>query len=254
MDINALTAQLEAQAAAAPEATVTPAQAAPVTIQAQAKARPIPAPAAPQAEYEPGEFTAQMDTLKVKTIESYRDRMLLAFADRIVYERTKPKDSTKIVKNLEKVAQRLTSEIATKVLLAADVPAEFVNREHNTGNRFNIYALDKLADLIVGVTSGVFENKVNNAIVRSLFTCRAAEISFTPAVQLACASNEVRVSAGIDKFLTRHSMSAATAPTQKSSTLSALELLGVVSDIGDGRQAIYQLKANPIVRRLEAKL
>lgn len=118
MDINALTAQLEAQAAAAPEATVIPAQAAPVTIQAQAKASPIPASAAPQAEYEPGDFTAQMDTIKPRTIESYRDRMLLAFADRIVYERTKPKDSSKIVKNLEKVAQRLASEIATKVLLA----------------------------------------------------------------------------------------------------------------------------------------
>lgn len=154
---------------------------------------------------------------------------------------------------LKSYAGRLSNDSVVKVLAALKFDTGFVNQQRGS-KRYNVYAVDKVADIAAALAGVAIRNKVNNAIVRSLFACRAAGLEFTGLIADAAVSDKVRVQDHIKKVLVRHSVSESTVDTQRSSTMSALQLFGVVENVGSRNAPVWRLTDTPQTRALEERL
>jgi hypothetical protein len=183
--------------------------------------------------------------------EAKKVEIVMSFEDRIAFEKAQPGLSSKMVPNLEAEQKKMATIGAAGLFLAMDIDPGFINREVSTGSRFNVYALQKVNDLIVALDGGFMQNAINKAIVQSLFNFRDAGIPFTGNAALAAASDKVKADRAITKHLVRHTVSANTASTQKSSTMTALKTLGIVENTGTRGNEVWTLTDTPATRRLE---
>lgn len=176
-----------------------------------------------------------------------------AIDEREAFEERKSSTNSSIKKTLSSARKALTlSATPARVFIAANVDESFINRTLHEGSKYNVYAIGKLADLVVGAGEGVIRNAINMACMKSLFACRKAGVPFTMDIAKACASDKIRtIDPAVKKILVRHTVSESTAPTQASSTMQALATLGVVSVSGSGRNPTYTLTDAPITKRLE---
>jgi hypothetical protein len=165
-------------------------------------------------------------------------------------------DNENIHKTLKKVRAAFTaSKNAARVMLATSVDPNFLNRSIAEGARYNVYALGKFADIVGALTDRQINNAINMACMKSLFLARNNKVPFTSNMAKACASDKLRdIEPSVKKWLVRHTVSASTAPTQASSTMQALETLGIVTRTGTRRDSIYTLTNHPAVAKLEKKL
>lgn len=183
--------------------------------------------------------------------EGMKAEIVMSFEDRINFEKAQPGLSSKMIPNLEAEQKKMATIGAAGLFLAMDIDPAFINREVSTGSRFNVYALQKVNDLIVALDGGFLQNAINRAIVASLFNFRDAGIPFTGAAALAAVSDKVKADRAITKHLVRHTVSANTASTQKSSTMTALKTLGIVENTGARGNEVWTLTDTPATRRLE---
>ncbi|QNH71652.1 hypothetical protein V1VFAS_035 [Rhizobium phage V1VFA-S] len=183
--------------------------------------------------------------------EAKKGEIVMSFDDRIAFEKAQPGLSSKMIPNLEAEQKKMATIGAAGLFLAMDIDPGFINREVSTGSRFNVYALQKVNDLIVALDGGFMQNAINKAIVQSLFNFRDAGIPFTGNAALAAASDKVKADRAITKHLVRHTVSANTASTQKSSTMTALKTLGIVENSGTRGNEVWTLTDTPATRRLE---
>jgi len=95
---------------------------------------------------------------------------------------------------------------------------------------------------------------INIAVMKSMFKFRAAGLSFTGEMAKCCASDKIRIAASLSKELVRYTVSASTAPTQASSTMQALQTLGVVINKGSPKLPVYELTDTPATTRLQSLL
>lgn len=158
-----------------------------------------------------------------------------------------------IQKTLDKARRAFTLPSAGAVLLACGTDEAFVNRSMHDGKRYNVYAMGKLADITNALNGGLITNQINNAIMRSLFAFRRAGVAFTGDMAKAAASDKIRVDNAMKAILVRHTVSASTAPTQASSTLQAMETLGLVTRSGH-KNPVFELTDAPAVAKLEEAL
>lgn len=196
-------------------------------------------------------------------LASYEDALVTAMAHKIAaevdiratFEDEKNPENTSIQRTLKKVRSELVTKRAARVMLATNTDPSFINRVLHDGSRYNVYALGKYADLVRSLVDGHgLNNAINNAVAKSLFRCKNAGIMFTGEIAKAAASDKIRLDPSIAKTLVRHTVSSSTAPTQASSTMSALQTLGVVKIEGSTRNPTYRVTENPIASFLEAKL
>lgn len=174
-----------------------------------------------------------------------------AFDDRATFENTLRPGSTGIQEKLKAGVKKIGTLGAARSILAANVDPNFVNRSLLEGRRFNIYAVDKIADLLLGVSQGRIHNAINSAIVKSLFKFRDAGQPFTGLAALAAASDKIKIEKGMAALLVRHTVAAATAQTQSSSTMNALLTMGAVVNVGSHKSPVWQLTTAPVVAELE---
>lgn len=174
-----------------------------------------------------------------------------AFTTRKDFEKAQPGLSSKMIPNLEAEEKKMATIGAAGLFLAMDIDPSFINREVSTGSRFNVYAFQKVNDLIVALDGGFMQNAINRAIVASLFNFRDAGIPFTGTAALCAVSDKIKADRAIAKHLVRHTVSANTASTQKSSTMTALKTLGIVTNSGPRGQEVWALTDTPQTRRLE---
>lgn len=190
------------------------------------------------------------------TVLDFTARIAAQFDERAAYEALKASDNANIQKTLAKSRTKLASTTSARFLLAANVSETFINRVEHKNARFNVYALDKVSDLIAAIsfssdTQKRSMNAINNACVRSIFKLANAKFEFTHKLAIACASDKIIVDdAKLSKMLTRHNVSASTASTQASSTMQALLTLHVVSEAKANNEVIYTLNDNKIVDAL----
>lgn len=177
-----------------------------------------------------------------------------AFDERGAYEAlTNPANDT-IQDKLKGYRGKLTTPGIIGLMVATNIDAAFLNRSMNEGKRFNVYSVDKLADLLHGINSGHMKNAINIAVMKSLFKFRAAGMAFTGLAAQAAASDKVKVEKGMTALLVRHTVAAGTAPTQSSSTMNALSVLGVVVNKGSQKFPLWELTDAPVVERLRVVL
>jgi hypothetical protein len=232
--IAALEPELKAQMIAAIDETIEAAADVPVT----------PAP------QELSEIVAEIP-------ETIRQQMLAninqEFDTRQAFEKAMRPGNDNIQKSLTGYRKKMALPGIAALMVATNLPASIINRELVEGNRFNVYAIDKINDILHGLNSGHFKNAINIAVMRSLFKFRKAGVSFTGLAAAAAASDKVIVDKQMNALLIRHTVSASTAPTQSSSTMNALQALGVVTNSGTAKHPIWNLTTNPIVAELEKK-
>jgi len=176
------------------------------------------------------------------------------FDAREIAERQKNLDNDSIVKSLRKSRSKLGSLTAAAVLIAASVDEGFINRTIHTGAAYNVYAIDKVADIVAALGGSTMKNAINIAVMKSMFKFRAAGLSFTGEMAKCCASDKIRIAASLSKELVRYTVSASTAPTQASSTMQALQTLGVVINKGSPKLPVYELTDTPATTRLQSLL
>lgn len=172
------------------------------------------------------------------------------FAERARFEKDANPANSNIQKTLAKLIRAYDGPNMRRALVVLGVSAGHINETELGTKRRNVYALDKIRDVIYGAVTGHLKNAINLACITSLFKLETAQVAFTGKVALACASDKVAVDAQLKSLLKRHTVAEATASTQASSTMTALEVLGVVKNTGTRNFPIYVLQDTPLTRRL----
>lgn len=253
-DVSAGAAALESEAEVLAEAEAAAAPAAPETP-ATTEPEAAPADETVVIAHVPGDLKEMVKNVTPEAVATKQTEVNAEFSSRIAFEKAQPGLSAKMVPNLEASQKRLSSLAAAGLFCAVDLDPAFINREVAVGSRFNVYALQKVGDLVVGMTGGFLQNAINRAVLLSLFNFRDAGMPFNGDAALAAVSDKVKIERAIAKHLVRHTVSANTASTQKSSTMNALEVMGVVtSNKLKGKAEIFTLTDTPQTRRLEEVL
>jgi hypothetical protein len=121
--------------------------------------------------------------------------------------------------------------------------------------RYNVYAIQKYADLVAFSVRGDMMNAINNAVVRSMFRVLDAGLTWDmEAAKAACANRYPVKDAAIRGLLTRHTVDVKTAPTQSSSTMQALVTMGVVKAEGSAKNPTYRFTDKPVVQKFRELL
>lgn len=254
-ELAALSAQLDAEAEVIEAATPVVAE---IEI-VQAQAEPTVAPA---AVIEPiaivhveGDLKEMVERISSEDAGAMTKKIADSFSDRIAFEKLQPGLSSKMVPNLEAAATKMATIGTAAIFAAINVDPAFINREVATGSRFNVYGLQKVNDVVTGLGAGILQNAINRSILMSMFNFRAAGVPFTGNAALGAVSDKIKVDRAISKHLVRHTVSQSTASTQKSSSMNALEVLGIVtSNKLRGDAEVFTLTDTPQTRRLEKVL
>jgi len=195
------------------------------------------------------EVIAAIDEEQAKT---YAIQVGAALSDREAFEKARPDYKDRILKSLDKARRNLATVRAARVLIAAGVDPNFLNRSVHEGARYNVYALDKLSDIVNGlITGNEVGNAINRACMVSMFRARANGVTWNMKLAKAAASKQVPVDSAVKKWLLRHTVSPSTAPTQASSTMQALATIGIVSAVGSVKDPSYVILDTPMARAAE---
>ena len=171
---------------------------------------------------------------------------------RIEWLKTHKPDNTTQAPKLENYRKKLALPSKARTLKATGADLNFMNRNDIEGSLYNLYAIDKVIDLVNALSGDQMNNAINRAITRTLFAFKREGIVFTAEHARAAASDKIRISdQKIKKILVSHTVSAATAPTQASSTMSALVTLGIVTNTGTKKFPVFVLTDTPATAKLE---
>jgi len=223
------------------QATKAPATSQAIAAQAEAD----------EVEHVPGDLKEIIKAITDDDRQIMRSYVHDAFDRRLQFEAA---HGNKKADKIDAYRKKIATLPLCAMLVATDTDPDFVNRSVSEGKRYNIYAIDKLADVLMGLETGFIKNPHNLAILKSLILFRDAGVNFTGEMALAAASDKFKVDAKLAKLLVRHTVAKGTASTQASSTMNALQTLGIVINRGDKKRAIWQLTDTPQSRRLEEVL
>lgn len=219
------------------------------------------APNEDQAANELEEVPALVDVLadvSREDAEGMQKRVIASLDARGAHELLKNPDNTNIHKTIAKARNKLAVSLdPSRVLFAAAVDPEFMNRELSDGNRYNVYAIDKVQDFLnfLGGAKGELSNAINIACTRSLFAFHKAGKPFTLETAKGAASKDYARSldSAVKTLLISHTVARSTASTQSSSTMQALVTLGVVTTSGSRKNPTYTIANTPLTKALEER-
>ena len=176
--------------------------------------------------------------------------LLAAFAERANFEKDADASNTNIQKTLTKLIRSFSTPGVARALIAIGVDKHFVNENEVGSKRRNVYALEKMRDILYGAVTGHLKNAINLAALTSLMRLDAINEPFTGEVAKACASDKTACPAHLKALLRRHTVSESTASTQASSTMVALEVLKIVTNTGTRNRPVYKLTDTALTRHL----
>ena len=194
------------------------------------------------------------DEQVVHCVVEIANELDLRAANELIKAEEKGVENPNIQGTIKKARAQMVTKRAARVLLAVKADPVFINREINSGSSYGVYAIGKLGDMIKGLTEGAITNAINLACMKSLFAFRAAGAKFDMEAAKGAASRQyglTKVDVNVRKHLISHTVATGTASTQASSTMQALETLGVVTRSHQGKNPTFTLTSNPIVGKLE---
>lgn len=196
-------------------------------------------------------FLDALAAVSANDAQKMHQRLEVAFAERALYEQTMNSANFNIQKTIAKVQKLHLTPGIVGSFVAAKIDPDYVNHSEVTGKRRNVYALEKLRDFLYGAVTGHLKNSINIACMTSLVKLKDTALPFTGLAAKACASDKVAVTSDYKGILVRHTVAESTASTQASSTMTALEDLGVVKNSGTRGHPVYSLTDTPLSRRLQ---
>ncbi|QIG75581.1 hypothetical protein EVC20_010 [Rhizobium phage RHph_Y2_17_1] len=169
-----------------------------------------------------------------------------AFDERVQFEISRKANGSADmpkVKKLNAYRNKLALPSMARVLMVLKTTPAFINARQGKeadGDRFNIYAIDKVVDFVRALSGHAkLSNAHNVAISKSMLNFEAAGATFTGEMAMCAASKHIRSQDPNAKLLTRYNVDKATAGTQASSTLNAMMALGLIVNKGTKRAAAY---------------
>ncbi len=194
--------------------------------------------------------TSETDDLEAK-IDAFIERANVIFDARVAFE-TAHKSAASLFDKLAKSRKFFTNRHVAKFCVDYAITLDFVNRQETSAKRFNIYAINKVEDVISSCRMhSACKNAINFAIVSTLFALDAAKLrdKMTHVLAKVCASDkETLADISLRRYLTRHTVSTSTSSTQASSTINALQVLNVVKSSRDANNVeCFNLQDNALV-------
>lgn len=197
-------------------------------------------------------FVELCNAISDEDAKSFTLNVVASFDARAENEMKKNADNANIQKNLAKSRAKFARTSAARFMNVANVKSDFILRAERVNAQYNVYAIEKVADLIDAVMHKRALNAINLNVLKSIFKCASKDVAFTHKLAVASASDKVVVEdASVRKLLSRHNVSLTTASTQASSTMNALVTCNVVSEyMTDAREVAYRLNENALVEAL----
>ena len=168
---------------------------------------------------------------------------------RAEFERDANPLNDNIQKTITGLMKRMTPGVVKGLAVVGTDPA-VVNTVEQGEKRRNVYAIQKMMDLLVVAASGIWGNAINRATLQSMVVLGDHKLPFTGEAAKGCASDKTVVAPNLKALLHRHTVSESTASTQASSTMTALEDLGVVKNVGTRNKPVYELTQTALALRL----
>lgn len=216
-------------------------------IQASYQAQPAPnaVQASAPAVDENRSFQELFDEVDEAAGAKMGAALLAAYAQRAQHERDKSPNNDNIQRTLSNAMKKITPGVS-KALVAIGGSESFINAD----KKRNVYTFPKVRDFLYAAVSGQMENAINKATLKSMVVLMDHKLPFNSQVAKGCASDKFPVEVHYLPHLHRHTVSASTADTQHSSTMSALEILGVVKVVSEGKQKVWEFTETPLAKRL----
>lgn len=195
-------------------------------------------------------FQDLFDAISDTEAKDATDQLLAAFAQRAQYEREKNPANEKIQTTISGLIKGVTPGVV-KAMIVSKTDAGVVNKMEVSNNRRNVYALQKMRDILYGAITGTPTNAVNRAILRSMVKLGDVQIPFTGEIAKCCVSDKLALpNANLAAHMVRHTVAEGTASTQMSSTMTALEDLGAVTNKGSRQHPIFEFTETPLAKHL----
>lgn len=194
---------------------------------------------------------------KQNKIEKYQSEMLAAFDARADYERAKNADNNNMQKTLADLRASVAHTEIARLMLAANVNANFINRAERANARFNVYSAEKIVNIVRFAASVAALNHYTLNILRSVIACNAANVDFAQRdAQSACTLN-AKVDASKAALISVYQKHVAldTASTQASSSLNALLMTNVIVEYRNAANvACFKLAESEFAEIIKGKL
>lgn len=209
----------------------------------------LPAPPAGETDVDFGQILQGITPEATKTVMEQMNAQIDARRD-LEIEKNSYNDN--IHRTLKKVRATMVRQLAARVLIATSVSPAFITEQSREGEHYNVYAMGKLNDLVDGLCGLKLSNAINIAIVRTMFRLRDKGIALHRKTLEAAASDKIPVKdKELASLLVRHTVGMSTAPTQTSSTMRALETLGIVKSTGPKNATVFVIQDTPQTKALE---
>ena len=183
----------------------------------------------------------QKDNIMTISIKAYTNQINKAFAARASYEADKNSDNDSIQKTIADMSKHFANEAIVKAFIAANVDAEFINIQERSTNRFNVYAAQKVLNIVKASASAASLNHYTKAILATASAMQSNDDTINhkdavSACSLSCKSNDAKREKLIVKY--QKHVAANTASTQSSSSINALQACKVLIESRDSSNAI----------------
>lgn len=197
-------------------------------------------------------FTKIASDIAKASITRASTKLAANFEARMAFETTNSPANKTIQTKLVSYGKKFAMPAVVRSLLAANVELNFMNTSVGAEvKKFNVYSVDKVADLAQALDSGAVKNAINLATLKNLFAADALGHDFTGDHARGSVSDGVALPSGHKKWMTHHTAAPSTAPTQASSTMNALNVMGVVKNTGTTKAPIWKLQDVPQTKRFK---
>lgn len=200
-----------------------------------------------------GDFSVLRKTVDSVIVEEVSQAVGAEFDRRMTFHKDTDVENTNIQKNLGIYRRQMSAPHTASVLVTCSTDISFINRTKRGEQCFNVYSIDKVGRLVNQMVLGVANNKYNDAIFKSMWNFMKAGVQFTSDHAKAAISDKIRVTdSQIKSLLVRHTVKPGTASTQASSSLRAMEVLGIARNAGTEKKQVWVLNDNPQMRAIAA--
>ena len=193
---------------------------------------------------------------KQSKVEKYQSDMNAAFDARATYEREKNIDNLNMQKTLSDLRASVAHVEIAKLMLAANVDCNFINRAERANARFNVYSAEKIVNIIRHAASVSALNHYTLHILRSIVACERASVDFTQREAVASCSLDVKVDTSKLHLISQYQKHIAsnTAATQASSSINALLMTHAIVEYRNAANATcFKVADNEFAAALATK-
>jgi hypothetical protein len=191
-----------------------------------------------------------------EVLANYSAAIQTSIAMRKTYEASANADNLNIQKTLSGIAQDFAHDAVVSVMFAANVDANFINRQERKNKRFNVYSAQKVSNIALAAASAATLNAYTRMIFLTALKLTKASLSMTHKDAQASLCVDLRADAHKDPHIVRYAktIAANTADTQSSSSINALQMFEVLKETRDERNEVaYVLNTSAATTKRLAK-